>query len=102
MDINTAAGLAQVGSVAASILIGTYAVWRKLEKRDVDLHLKTELMADRLERIEHQFGPNGGGLRQAVNEMNHKIDKIETRVDTISEDLAELRGKFEQHDKSSN
>ena len=88
MDINTAAGLAQVGSVAASILIGAYAVWRKLEKRDVDLHLKTELMADRLERIEHQFGPNGGGLRQA-------------RVDTISEDLAELRGKFEQHDKTS-
>ena len=100
MDLNTAAGIAQVGSVAASIFLGTYGIWRKLEKRDIDLHLKTEVMADRLERIEHQFGPNGGGLRQAVNEISHKMDKVETRVDTIAEDLAELRGRFEQHDKN--
>jgi hypothetical protein len=101
MDINTAAGLAQVGSVAVSIFLGAYGIWRKLEKRDVDMHLKTEIMASRLERIEKQFGPNGGGLRQAVNEISHKMDKVETRVDTIGEDLAELRGRFEQHDKDN-
>jgi hypothetical protein len=44
-----------------------------------------------------QFGPNGGGLRQAVNEMSNKIDKIEQRQIDIGDKLAHLQGEFDNH-----
>lgn len=43
-------------------------------------------LADRLVRIEAQFGPNGGGMRQ--------------KVDAIAVEVAELRGEFKQHTRA--
>jgi hypothetical protein len=56
---------------------------------------------DKLEFIEKQFGPNGGGLRQAVNELTDKVDHIQNRQEELGDKLHELSGKFEQHDKQA-
>lgn len=86
---------------AASLLVGggvgIWGVWRKLDKRQTEMHIVTLRMTDKLDSIEKQFGPNGGGLRQAVNEMSSKVDKIESRVNSISTDVASLAGRFDQH-----
>jgi archaellum component FlaC len=97
LDLSTAANVAQIFSVLVPALFGTYAIWRKIDKRQTESHIETLLMSDKLDRIEKQFGPNGGGIREAVNTMSAKVDKIETRVNTIDTKLANLGGKFDQH-----
>ena len=54
-------------------------------------------MEDRLDRIEKQFGPNGGGLREAVNRISDAIGKIDTKLDHLGEEFFTLKGEFEQH-----
>lgn len=90
------------------MLGGLFAFLRHLDKK-VDAfdhaqirlqdHLEsmdTQVTKD-LDALKQQFGPNGGGLRQAVNEMSRKIDTIERRTNHLVADVAELSGKFEQH-----
>lgn len=45
---------------------------------------------DRLIRIESQFGPNGGGLRQAVNE-------VATNVGVVKATLGGVEDRLEDH-----
>jgi len=97
MDINSAAAVAQVGSVIFASIAAVWGIWRKMDKKDTESHLNIEIMKEKLEFIQHQFGPNGGGLRQAVNEMSSKVDNIEKRVYNISQDVAKLSGEFHQH-----
>jgi archaellum component FlaC len=86
-----------IGSVLVSFVLGVYAIWRRIDKRQTESQIQTIRINDKLYRIELQFGPNGGGIREAVNTMSKKIDKIETRVNTIDTKLANLGGKFDQH-----
>jgi archaellum component FlaC len=81
------------------LLATAWGSWRKIEKHQIDNSVRAIRMEDRLDRIERQFGPNGGGLRQAINEIAEKLNKIEERQITIGEKVAKLEGEFEQHTK---
>jgi DNA anti-recombination protein RmuC len=79
------------------LIAGLWGAWRKMEKHQIETSIRAVRMEDRLGRIEQQFGPNGGGLRQAVNEISIKLNKIEERQINIGEKVAKLQGEFEQH-----
>jgi archaellum component FlaC len=96
-NLDTAASLAQIMSVTIAASLGVYGIWRRIDKRQTESQIATIRINDKLDRIENQFGPNGGGIREAVNTMSAKIDKIETRVNTIDTKLANVAGKFDQH-----
>jgi len=83
------------------LLATAWGYWRKIEKHQTDNSVRAIRMEDRLDRIEKQFGPNGGGLRQAVNDIAAKLNKIEERQIQIGEKVAKLDGEFEQHMKES-
>ena len=46
-----------------------------------------------------QFGPNGGGLREAVNNLTVTVASISDKVVKIGEDLARLSGEVHAQDK---
>jgi archaellum component FlaC len=54
-------------------------------------------MEDRLDRIESQFGPNGGGLREAVNRISETVNKMDSKLDSLGRELSQLKGEYEQH-----
>jgi hypothetical protein len=97
LSLDTASSVAQLVALGATGVIGFYGIWRKLDKRQTQALIETIRINDKLDRIEKQFGPNGGGIREAVNTMSRKVDGIDTRVTKISNDVANLSGKFEQH-----
>jgi len=96
-ELNTAADLAVISSVVAAFLSSAYALWKKIDHRQMAEEVEYAIMKEKLENINKQFGPNGGGLREAVNNIADKIDKIEERVYDISEEVAKLSGEFHQH-----
>ena len=83
------------------VLGAAWGAWRKIEKHQIDNSVRAIRMEDRLDRIEKQFGPNGGGIRQAVNEIAAKLNKMEERQIGIGEKVSKLEGEFEQHMKES-
>lgn len=97
LNIDTAANVAQIISVIIPVVAGIYAVWRKLDRRQTETHTEMCRMNDKLTGIEKQFGPNGGGLREAVNNLAKQIANMDNRVTKIGDDVANLKGKFEQH-----
>ena len=97
LSLDTAVSFFQIMSVATAGAVGIYGIWRRIDKRQTESQIQTIRMNDKLDRIENQFGPNGGGIREAVNTMSAKIDKIETRVNHIDTKLANVAGKFDQH-----
>ena len=97
MNLSDTSSLATIASFLGAIVAGVFGLWRHIERRQNDFELHQVRIADKLDTIVMQFGPNGGGLRQAVNEMSHKIDKIEERQITIGDKLAHLQGEFNQH-----
>lgn len=97
MSIDIVANIVQVASVTTALFLGVYGIWRRIDKRQQDSEVKQALLMQKIDFITNQFGPNGGGLRQAVNEMSQKIDRIDARVNTIAEDLSEVSGRFDQH-----
>jgi archaellum component FlaC len=96
-NLNAVSSVAQLFALIITALIGLYGIWRRIDKRQTESQIQTIRINDKLDRIELQFGPNGGGIREAVNTMSAKVDKIETRVNTIDTKLANLGGKFDQH-----
>lgn len=80
-----------------AVIAGVAGIWRHIEKRQNTFELHQQRISDKLDHIHSQFGPNGGGLRQAVNEMSRKIDKIEERQIVIGDKVAKLQGEFDQH-----
>jgi hypothetical protein len=92
--------IAAVFQILAFIIAFVLAVHKFFKRVNIAEALEAESidrLEERLERIESQFGPNGGGLRQAVNEISRDIMKIEDRVTKIGENLASLSGEFHQH-----
>jgi hypothetical protein len=96
-NLDSASTAVQLFGLMVTALVGLYGIWRRIDKRQTEAHIQTIRINDKLDRIELQFGPNGGGIREAVNSMSGKVDKIETRVNTIDVKLASLGGKFDQH-----
>lgn len=97
MNLSDTSSLATIVSFFAAILAGAFGIWRRIESRQNEFQSQQLRISDRLNFIAAQFGPNGGGLRQAVNEMSNKIDKIEQRQIDIGDKLAHLQGEFDQH-----
>jgi hypothetical protein len=97
MNLSDTSSLVSIVSFFAAILAGAFGIWRRIESRQNEFQSQQLRISDRLNFIAAQFGPNGGGLRQAVNEMSNKIDKIEQRQITIGDKLAHLQGEFDNH-----
>lgn len=101
VTISDASNMAQVASVACATVLGMYGVWRKIDQRQTETHIDTLRINDKLDYIEQQFrvqfGGNGGGMREAINNMADQQDRLEHRVTKIGDDVANLRGKFDQH-----
>ena len=85
----------------AAALAGIWGVWRKIEKNQHEAQIRSVRMEDRLHRIESQFGPNGGGLREAVNRISETVNKMNVKLDEVSKEVSELKGEFRQHVKES-
>jgi hypothetical protein len=96
-NLSTAANVAQIGSVVAPCAFAMYGVWRKIDRRQSKLEFDLIRVSDKLDFIVKQFGNNGGGLRQAVNELTEKVCHIGDRQIEIGNKVARLDGKFEQH-----
>ncbi len=96
-SLDNAASAIQILTFGTTLMAGGYAIWRRLDKRQTETHTEMCRINDKLTYIEKQFGPNSGGLREAVNNLAKKIDHIDNRVTTIGDDVAKLSGKFEQH-----
>jgi uncharacterized protein YoxC len=87
----------EIISFSFAIIVGLISFARKFGKRQQDIAKTAGRLEGHLERIENQFGPNGGGLREAVNNLAEDICKIDDKVDKLGQDLAHLSGKFYQH-----
>ena len=101
MNLSDWASITQIISVILPVAGSIYAVYRKIDKRQHVFETELKLITQNIEFITKQFGPNGGGLRQAVNDLTDTVSKIGDRQVEIGDNLAELTGKFEQHDKQA-
>ena len=81
--------------------MGLWGIWRKIDKHQNNTDQRAALMEQRLDNIQAQFGPNGGGLREAVNRISDAVSKIDTKLDTVTQDVARLTGEFHQHIRES-
>ena len=97
LNLGDVASVMQIVSVVVPCGFAVYGVWRKIDKRESKLEFDLIRVSDKLDFIVRQFGNNGGGLRQAVNELTEKICHIEDRQIAIGDRVARLDGKFEQH-----
>jgi hypothetical protein len=100
-SLDTASSIAQIASFVAPAVIGVYAIWRRIDKRQTESHIAAVRIGDRLENMQKQldvqFGGNGGGLREAVNTIKDDMKVMDLKVDKATADIASLAGKFEQH-----
>lgn len=97
MNLGNAASVAQIISVLGGVLIGLWRIWRKIDQHQAASAMRSSLIEQRLDRIEIQFGPNGGGLREAVNRISSAVEKIDDKMDCVTRDVAKLSGEFKQH-----
>jgi hypothetical protein len=97
LNLTTVASVMQILSVVVPFGFAMYGVWRRIDKRQSKLEFDLIRVSDKLDFIVKQFGHNGGGLRQAVNELTEKVCHIEVRQIAIGDKVARLDGKFEQH-----
>lgn len=95
--LSSAASVSQIVSVVGGILFGLWRIWRKIDQHQANSQARSDVIETRLDRIESQFGPNGGGLREAVNRINSTVDKMDKKIDYMNRDLAHLQGEFKQH-----
>jgi hypothetical protein len=84
MNWDSAANIAQVLSVVGAFLAFIITLSIKINKK--------------LDAIQAQQKPNGGAsFRDAVDKISAKVDAIDNRMDTVVNDLSNLRGKFDEH-----
>lgn len=101
MSIGEVASIAQIASVIGGVAIGFWKIWRKIDQHQSNSEARSMVVETRLDRIEQQFGPNGGGLREAVNRIGEAVSKIDSKLDGVSVEVAQLKGEFHQHIKES-
>jgi hypothetical protein len=97
MDVSTVAAVVQISSVIGGVLFGLWKIWRKIDVHQANSAARSDVLETRLDRIESQFGPNGGGLREAVNRISDSISHMDKKLDTVSNDLSQLKGEFKEH-----
>jgi len=96
MTLDTISSVVQIVGVLIVIPSAMWKGWRAMEKKLAALDKCLAVMDARTDRIEKQFGDNGGGLREAVNTQGKLLEKIDTRTIETVEDLAMLKGRFNQ------
>lgn len=81
-------------SMAFGLIVFLYRKFRRVE----DAFLSLEQMQER------EFGGNGGGLREALNNLDAKLDSMHEdlraqsrRITDVESQVSHLRGRFEQH-----
>lgn len=94
MQLDTAASIATITSALIPIFVGLYAMTRMYKHREAETAERILSLQHQLERIEKQFGPNGGGLREAVNKINERVCAIDEKVQMLHIEHAKLAGKF--------
>lgn len=78
------ANVAQVLGVIGPLIVFGYMVVRKIDKK--------------LDAIESQQHPNGGSsMRDAIDRIDKKLTDVDTRLDSVERNVANLRGAFEEH-----
>lgn len=95
MQLDTAASIATITSALIPIFAGLYAMTRIYKHREAEMSEQVTLLKLQLERIEKQFGPNGGGIREAVNRIDSRVCAIDERLHLLHLEHAKLAGKFE-------
>jgi hypothetical protein len=97
MAIQYVASFVQITSVVGGMLFALWRIWRKLDQHQSNSAARSDVMEVRLDRIEFQFGPNGGGLREAVNHISNNLQHMDAKLDKVSNDLSQLKGEFKEH-----
>jgi len=97
MGIEYWASVAQVASVLGGMLFALWKIWRKIDQHQASSAARSDVLEVRLDRIESQFGPNGGGLREAVNRISNNLQHMDAKLDNVSNDLSQLKGEFKEH-----
>lgn len=97
MAIQYVASFVQITSVIGGMLFALWRIWRKLDQHQSNSAARSDVMEVRLDRIESQFGPNGGGLREAVNHISNNLQKMDAKLDNVSNNLSQLKGEFKEH-----
>ena len=95
MQLDTAASIATITSALLPIFAGLYAMSRVYKHREAETSEQIEILKLHLERIEKQFGPNGGGIREAVNKINDRVCAIDDKLQMLHIEHAKLAGQFE-------
>ena len=95
MDIGIAGNITQVlwglGALIGTIV--TIAVY--MIRRDITLNVK-------LDAIAAQQKPNGGSsMRDAVDKVSNQLDNLDSRLDSVEQNLANLRGSYDEHTKQN-
>lgn len=94
MQLDTAASVATITSALIPIFGGMYALTRMYKHREHEMSERISVLQVHLERIEKQFGPNGGGLREAVNNIDKRLRAVDEKVQMLHVEHAKLAGKF--------
>jgi archaellum component FlaC len=97
MGIEYWASVAQISSVIGGMLFALWKIWRKIDQHQANSAARSDVLEVRLDRIESQFGPNGGGLREAVNRISNNLQNMDAKLDNVSNDLSQLKGEFKEH-----
>jgi archaellum component FlaC len=97
MGIEYWASVAQISSVIGGMLFALWKIWRKIDQHQANSAARSDVLEVRLDRIESQFGPNGGGLREAVNHISNNLKNMDAKLDNVSNDLSQLKGEFKEH-----
>ena len=101
MGLDVAANWAQIVSIIIPLSAMVFGYFRLLNKQNHAQDVNAAVVNTKLESIEKtlekQFGGNSGGIREAINGMTNKIDKIENRVNFMATDVATVSGRFQQH-----
>lgn len=101
MDISKLASAAQITSVVGGVIIGFWRIWRKIDQHQTNSEKRAALVEQRLNSMLEQFGPNGGGLREAVNRIGETVNRMDAKLDGVSVEFAQLKGEFHQHIRES-
>jgi methyl-accepting chemotaxis protein len=99
---------AQILSVLAAAIFGAYKVRQALDRRDAELENRierTEVDRERLiteltdvkAQLRKEFSGNSGGIREAINRIGVTVERVDDKADRVALEVAELRGRFDQH-----
>jgi archaellum component FlaC len=97
MGVQYWASVAQIASIVGGLLFALWKIWRKIDQHQANSAARSDVLEVRLDRIESQFGPNGGGLREAVNHISNNLKHMDVKLDNVSNDLSQLKGEFKEH-----